>query len=610
MSLGLSSGLLDFCGTSTKGASPVISCSVFRRGSWGRARTGAVTGVVVVASIVAAGGVHAVRSGRPQVEPARVVAPLPGDEPHGRTARGPLPPISGPARPNILVVMLDDMRSDEMRFAPNARRYIRERGLDFRNSFSPYPLCCPARASFLLGKYAHNHRVLYHEAPYGFGALDDHLTIAGRLQAAGYETALVGKYLNKYGDQPSRVTGRPSEHYVPAGWTDWMVGLETPFPAGSPKAGNTYNYFAFTQNINGRTVPHTGQYSSTVIGNEVRGLIGKYHRSDKPFFMWVTPVAPHIGDPVEPDDPPPYRESPAWLQRFPTPARPDWVKGRFDAEVTHAPGVPVHGPSEADVSDKPQNIRKWREMVPFEKQELRDVARQRAESIYAWDVEFGKIVERLKQTGEYDDTVIMFTSDNGYYLGEHRQREGKIKAHEPVLHVPLVVAGPGIEHGVRYHPITTLDLTATILDLAGARRLPAMDGASQLPVMTGPDRPWTVPVVTEGLITDVHRRPGSGVPPGLTTSGIRVGGYKLIRYANGDAELYDLMRDPNELTSVWSDPEYATVRRQLVDLWDNFRSCRKSACRVVMPESLQRSPDWLARQDRRARARHTAYYDD
>jgi arylsulfatase A-like enzyme len=537
----------------------------------------------------------------PSRSPA-VVAPPVDEHPNGRT-------VVPPTRPNILVVMLDDMRSDEMRFAPNARRYVRDRGLDFRNSFSPYPLCCPARASFLLGKYAHNHGVLYHDAPYGFGALDDHLTIAGRLQDAGYATALVGKYLNRYGEQPSRVTGRPSEHYVPAGWTDWMVGLETPFPRSSPDWGNTYHYFAFTQNVNGRTVPHTGQYSSTVIADEVRGLIGKYHRADKPFFMWVTPVAPHIGDPVEPDDPPAYRESPHWVQRFPTPARPDWVKGRFDRQITHAPGQPAHGPAEADVSDKPQNIRKWRETTPVERLRLRDVARQRAESIYAWDVEFGRIVQRLKKTGEYDDTVIVFTSDNGHYLGEHRQREGKIKAHEPVLHVPLAVAGPGIGQGVRYHPITTMDLTATVLDLAGARPLPRMDGASALPLMTGPDAAWTVPVVTEGLIKDVRRRAGTEVPPGLTTSGIRVGRWKLIRYANGESELYDELLDPNELHSVYDDPRHAPVRRQLVALWERYRECAADACRVALPPDLRESPTWLAAQDRHARAERRAYYD-
>jgi N-acetylglucosamine-6-sulfatase len=298
------------------------------------------------------------------------------------------------------------------------------------------------------------------------------------------------------------------------------------------------------------------------------------------------------------------------LQRFPTPARPDWVKGRFDRQVTHAPGQPVHGPSEADVSDKPQNIRKWREMVPVEKQRLRDVARQRAEAIYAWDVEFGKIIARLKRTGEYDDTVIMFTSDNGYYLGEHRQREGKIKAHEPVLHVPLSIAGPGIPHGIRYHPITTLDLTSTILDLAGARPLPNMDGSSDVREITGPDQPWTVPVVTEGLIKDVHRRSWSHLPRGLTTSGLRVGRWKLIRYANGDAELYDLLNDPNELQSVYAVPAYAAIRRQMGALWEKYKDCRDSACQVPLPASLQTSPEFLARLDHNALVQRKAYYDN
>jgi arylsulfatase A-like enzyme len=405
------------------------------------------------------------------------------------------------------------------------------------------------------------------------------------------------------------VTGKASEHYVPAGWTDWMVGLETDFPQGSPNAGNTYDYFAFTQNINGRTVPHTGQYSSDVIGHEVRGLITKYHRDDKPFFMWVTPVAPHIGGPVEPDDPPPYRESKYWLQDFPTAARPDWVKGRFDRQITHAPGVPLHGPAEADVSDKPQNIRKWREMVPVEKQRLRDVARQRAESIYAWDVQFGKIVKRLKRTGEYDNTVIVFTSDNGYYLGEHRQRQGKIKAHEPVLHVPLQVAGPGIEQGLRYVPITTMDLTSTVLDLGGAAPLPDMDGSSALPEMTGPDRPWTMPVVTEGLIKDVRVKKWTDLPTGLTTSGLRVGRWKLIRYANGDAELYDELADPNELDSVYGDPRYAKVQDEMARLWEKYKDCRGAACRVPLPADLQEDDAWLARQDQHALQAKKAYYD-
>ena len=94
------------------------------------------------------------------------------------------------------------MRWDELRYTPNVRKYVTSRGLLFSNSFAPNPLCCPSRASFLVGQYSHNHRVYSHEVPYGFAAFDDHLTVGTALNQAGYQTALVGKYLNGYGKQP------------------------------------------------------------------------------------------------------------------------------------------------------------------------------------------------------------------------------------------------------------------------------------------------------------------------------------------------------------------------------------------------------------------------
>ena len=515
-------------------------------------------------------------------------------------------------RPNVMVVMMDDMRWDEVQYLPNVKRYVRDRGLRFTNSFSPYPLCCPARTSFLLGQYSHNHHVLYHDAPYGFGSIDDSRTIATSLERVGYRTAMVGKYLNKYGVMPSRVTGRSSIDYVPAGWTDWMAGLDTIWPAGSAYQGNTYNYFSFTQNVNGSTVAHPGQYSSTVIADEVISLVGKYagpmNGRKKPWFLWVTPVAPHHGGPQESDDPPPYTEADGRVQEFVTPARPGWVKGRFDAELTKAPGTRAHGPSEADVSDKPKNISKFLETTPEENTRLRDVERQRAESLYAWDVEFGRIVQKLKDTGQFDDTLIMFTSDNGYYTGEHRQRLGKIKPHEPVIHVPLLVAGPGVPHGVRYAPITTFDLTATILDIAGGT-LRGMDGESKAGLMYGADRGWTYPMLTEGLLLDVHRKV-KGFDSGLTEIGIRTGRYKYVRYANGDRELYDLVTDPLELESRIGDPAYAKVQRDLDTLWWRYKDCRGEACRAPLPATYRTTKAQLVDQVIHAHREVGRYYGD
>ena len=155
---------------------------------------------------------------------ALVAAIFPGSAPRRATAvvsSAPVAPSVGHSRPNIIVVMADDMRTDDLRFMPSVRRLLVGRGLNFRNSFSPYPLCCPARASFLTGRYAHNHHVYSHAKPYGFQSFDDHATIATALQQSGYQTGFVGKYLNGYGAERSLVTGGPSFRYVPAGWTDW-----------------------------------------------------------------------------------------------------------------------------------------------------------------------------------------------------------------------------------------------------------------------------------------------------------------------------------------------------------------------------------------------------
>lgn len=561
---------------------------------------------ILVAALVAAAVV---------LVPTRASSPGSTVTPRTKPAAAPVgppaatPPASSAPRPNVLLVMMDDMRWDELRYMPNTRKYIKDRGLSFANSFSPYPLCCPARTSFLLGEYAHNHHVFSVRKPYGFGAIDDSTTIATALRSSGYNTALVGKYLNLYGVSKSKVTGKSSVNYVPAGWTDWMAGLDTDWPTWSSNAGDTYNYFAMTQNVNGVVVPHHGTYSSTLVADETRGLISKYHRAGKPWFIFSAPVAPHIGNPVEPDDPLAYREARGWVQHFPTPARPDWVKGRFDARVTHAPGTPLHHEAEADVSDKPKNIRKWLPTTAIENQRLRDMQRQRAEALYAWDVEFKRIVQRLKRTHQYDDTIIMFTSDNGYYTGEHRQRMGKIKAHEPVIHTPFLMAGPGIPRGKRYSPITTMDLTATILETAQAQaRLPRQDGRSFWPVVRSGDIPWSYPVVTEGLIDAVHHKT-PGFRKGLTTIGLRMGRWKYTRYANGDRELYDLFKDPLELHSLQRKPRYASLMDQIDELWWQYKDCKGKACLVPLPEKLQVGPAQLKQQVLNERAERKAYYD-
>jgi arylsulfatase A-like enzyme len=281
------------------------------------------------------------------------------------------------------------------------------------------------------------------------------------------------------------------------------------------------------------------------------------------------------------------------------------VKGWFDDEIARAPGLRADGrPSESDISDKPEFFRKLPEMVAAERRAILEVQRQRAEALFAWDRQFGRIVRTLKRTGQYDDTVIVFTSDNGYLMGEHRQRPGKVKPHEPSLRVPLVIAGPGIPHGVRQTPITTIDVTATILDLASAS-LPGVDGASKLTAFAA-DRPWTVPVVTEGLQHLPHEV--GGFPAGLTEMGLRTGRYAYFRYSTGEGELYDLATDPLELRSRYDDPAYAAVRRDLARLWRHYRLCAGAECREPLPPEYQVSVPELAKLTARQNAAIARYY--
>ena len=406
----------------------------------------------------------------------------------GRAGAGAAAPT---VRPNIVVVMADDMRVGDMRFAPNLRRLVGRRGLTFRNSFSPYPLCCPARASFLTGTYAHNHRVWWHEPPFGYRVFDDSRTLATALSAVGYRTGLVGKYVNGYGVMRSRVADRPSARYVPPGWSEWRASLDN----GTPGVhGGTISYNDIAFNVNGRIDnSHHGQYSSDVIGNFSVATAEQFARSTRPFFLFVNYVAPHFGGPREPDDPPAFApDSTGRLQEFRTPARPAWVRGRFDHVITRGAGMPRDGgPAEHDVSDKPFRIRAMPEPSAKERRWLRDVTRQRAEAVFVMDQQIKRLIDRLKRDGEWANTVFMFTSDNGYFLGEHRFRAGKIFAYEPSLRVPFLVTGPGMRSGTdRFDPITTIDVAATILDLANARPPRRADGTSKLPTIRRGDQGW------------------------------------------------------------------------------------------------------------------------
>lgn len=486
--------------------------------------------------------------------------------------------------------MADDMRVDDLRWAPRLRHLVARRGLQFENSFSSYPLCCPARASFLTGQHAHNHGVYSHRRPYGYGSFDDSRTLATSFRRSGYRTGFIGKYLNRYGLDRSRVSGVPSHRYVPRGWGHWRAAVENNGRSGF--RGGTYQYFNTAFNVDGRVDDsHRGQYQSKVIGDMSVGMAARFSRGRRPFFMYVNYVAPHGGLPRESDDPDRVRGPRGRFTELHSPARPGWVEGRFDGRIPRSAGLPRGGgPAEASLADKPAEYRSLPELTGAERRGLREVTRQRAEAVHVMDRHVGRLIRVLQRTGEWRDTVFVFTSDNGYYLGEHRIRQGKILPHEPSLRIPLLASGPGFRTGEkRYDPSSLVDLTATLLDFGRARPPRPPDGRSLRRTMLGGDRGWRSPVLYEAAGTSRRRR-APGFDDARTAIGVRTGRYSYVRHRVGGHELYDLVRDPLQNRNIFGRESSRPLRRDLNAAWRRLRNCREDRCRAPLPASLQTTP--------------------
>ncbi len=554
----------------------------------------------VVPLLVLLAGCH---GGPDLVHPPEPVL-LPAERPPLTIA--PPPPVSAapatPAveRPNLLVIETDDMRADDLRFMPGVRRLIEARGLRFTHAVVPNAICCPSRSSFLTSQYSHNHGVLSHVDPYGFTALDDSRTIATRLEAAGYRTGLVGKYLNGYGLQPVHDTTVPSLTYVPPGWTDWRAGSDR-----GVDGGHTYHYSNIALNLGGEIVAHPGRYAEEVLGEHVRDMIGGFEEQPTdPWFVWWTPISPHHGAPGEVDDPEPTLDDRGRSTNWLTPGRDPELIGRFDTTIERAPGVRRDGrPSEADIDDRPGFLRVRPEMNDAERAAAAVVTRQRAEALAGVDREVRRTLRMLERRGLLEETVVVFTSDNGYFLGEHRIRQGKLLPYEPASIVPLVMSGPGIPRGVRRDPVTVMDLAETLVDLAGLPPTPGADGVSVLERVTGGDRGWDRPVVLEAL------RLGPADPgTRLSITGVRTARWKYLRHDGARTELYDLAADPLELTNLAGRPDHRAIERTMRRLWIERRDCSGQACLAPLPERLRVDPVTLGRWDRQAQRTRAAYY--
>ena len=213
-------------------------------------------------------------------------------------------PTASPSRrsgtPNIVTVVADDMRTDDLRWMPNVRRLLDGPGARLPQLVRPYPLCAPARASLMTGQLrAQPPRLLARGRPTASAPSTTARTIATSLNESGYNTLFLGKYLNGYGAQDSLVTGEPSFRYVPPGWTDWRGSVDRP-PDSGYDSGGTYNYYARARERerHHRRHPRRATTRPRVQGRIARRLVQKYHRSPKPFFLYWAPSRRTSGAPA------------------------------------------------------------------------------------------------------------------------------------------------------------------------------------------------------------------------------------------------------------------------------------------------------------------------
>jgi N-acetylglucosamine-6-sulfatase len=446
-------------------------------------------------------------------------------------------PAAESGRPNILVILTDDQRLDEMRVLPKTRALLAERGTTFANSFVAYSLCCPSRSTFLTGQYAHNHGVLGNSGPHGgYPHLDHTNTLPVWLQADGYYTAHIGKYLNNYGvDSPA----------PPPGWSRWF-GLVDPA---------TYKLFDYKVSDEGAEVSygHTpAEYQTDVLAAEAEKLLRARAVEDKPFFLTVAPVVPHLerinGDQVPPRPAPRYATS---FVHDALPARPAY--------------------DEADVADKPAHIRKLSRLTGEKATRVLDIYRARLASLLAVDDMVQRLVTALADTGQLDRTMIIFTSDNGFLLGEHRVPDQKYFPYEESIRVPLIIRGGGFPAGgTALQQVSNIDLAPTIVALTGVHPRRVMDGQPLLPLALDPQQGRDRTLLVEGYGS------GSGKPP---FRAVRDPRYLYTEWNNGEKELYDLQTDPYELQSRHAAANMKTVRKRLAAKLAKLRICAGASCR-------------------------------
>ncbi len=445
-------------------------------------------------------------------------------------------PVASPKKPNLLMITMDDAALKDMQFMPHLQKLVADQGVTIANGISPTPICVPARASLLTGQYAENHGALTISGQGGgYPAFKDANTLPVSLQQAGYDTMMVGKYLNGY--------GRKDISHQPPGWTTWRPLVD---PA-------TYNYEHPLILIDGKLV-RSNTYSTTLLSDQSNQMIENEASRKKPWYQWVTYVAPHTGGPHLADDP-------AGIGT-PVPEKRD--RGTFkNLKLDTTPEMFQKDPSDIGIVKAARRINS-----PARKAGLRVDREKRVESLQAVDRAIERTIGTLQKTGQLKNTYIVVTSDNGYFVGEHNLN-GKLWYFRDAIKVPMFIRGPGVPKGITTQaPVTNADWAPTFAALAGAKMHRPEDGANVMPWLASKADRRVIPVA------------GWPVHGGLTPlyTGVMVGPWTYVRGSKGRGEMYYSKSDPYQIYNIYYDPRFKAQRQELHKLWLETRACAGPSC--------------------------------
>ena len=439
-------------------------------------------------------------------------------------------------KPNILFILTDDQEPNSLQHMSALQENLVDQGVMFDNSFVTTPQCCPSRATFLRGQYAHSHGVLENSPPSGgfekFHATGrERSTVATWLNEAGYETAYVGRYLNGYGQESKT-------RYVPPGWDEWWVRL----------GGHIRRTYAVNENGEIKTYDRKDfSVDTDYFSYKAEGFVRGREDDDRPWFLVVGTSAPH---------------------------KPSFAAKRHKDmfEKAQMPKPPSF--NEEDVSDKPNWVRKHRRLDEEGVAEAEEEWRERQRSLQAVDDLVGNLVGALDDTGQLENTYVVYASDNGYLLYRHREHS-KGAPYEEAIGVPLIVRGPGVPEGMmREQIVANTDWAPTIADWVGASTPDFVDGRSFAPLLSqDPPEGWRRRLLIEFFMENREFR-------GLRTAD----GKTYVEYGTGERELYDLQEDPYQLENLYTSAEQPLLSG-LHDRLEALENCSGEECRAAEKRS-------------------------